>query len=76
MSKFVIEDSVPLQRANRPTQLDGLTETFRKMQAGQSFLVGHGEYKYPSVFYSSAKAAEAKIAIRKVDGGVRVWRIA
>ena len=76
MSKFVIEDSVPMISKNRPKQLDGLTGTFRKMQAGQSFLVRHGEYRHLSAFYTSAKAADTKIAIRKVDGGIRIWRLA
>jgi hypothetical protein len=76
MSKFVIEDSVPLVRANRPRTLDGLTGTFRKMQAGQSFMLRSGEFKHVSTFYSAAKVAQTKIAIRKVDGGIRIWRIA
>lgn len=69
-----IEKGIPLptQRAN------GLSAAFRTMHVGDSvFLAGKASSSNVSPLYGYvARLTKRKFSARKVDGGVRVWRIA
>lgn len=49
--------------------------TVMAMQVGQSFFVPKGIKCAQSLAYGTAKKAGMKITIRKVEGGLRIWRI-
>lgn len=73
MSKFVIESNVPLTAKGGDTEI---AATIRRLDVGQSFFVPDGEIKYRYQFYTAANHAGYKITSRKVDGGMRIWRVA
>lgn len=69
---FAIEKNIPVPdwrvRARYP---------FKDMQVGDSFLIPQGDRKkvYPAASAAGARHGK-KFAVRKVDDGVRVWRVA
>ena len=67
----VIEDSIPL-----PIQ-GGIRGLIRKLRPGQSIFLP--QYKETSSISTSrwrvSKETGAKFVTRKVDGGVRLWRV-
>ncbi len=77
MSKaFKIEDNVPLA----PHGNNHSKYPFREMTVGQSFFVPTEAASYSTVAQAACSAGSLKgdgtrFTIRKVDGGVRVWRL-
>ena len=76
MSKYVIEDGIPLpKRKGGPGSKPKYP--FRQMDVGDSFLCRDVNQKTLSwAARICSKRHGMKFATRKVDGGVRVWRIA
>lgn len=78
MSNFIIEEDVPLP--GRPGPRTGKSKyPFAAMEVGQSFLVG-SDVK-PSTVRSAIGAfmkgyPQRRFAVRVVEGGTRVWRVA
>lgn len=78
MNDFVIEDGVPVPsepaaKGHSHGRSTGLTNALRQMNVGQSILVRDGFFSgLPNIYRAAAKASK-KIAIRRVEGGVRVW---
>jgi len=56
---------------------DDTSDTFKKMEVGDSLLIPCEDHK--GKIYSRAKMhfyrSDKKIKARKVDGGIRIWRI-
>ena len=70
MSEYVIEKGVPPIKG----RLNGKTALLRQMEIGDSILVPtHHEAES---FRTCAAFAQMKVSARKVENGVRVWRVA
>jgi hypothetical protein len=70
MSEYVIEKGIP------PTKrrTDGKTALLRQMEIGDSILVPTD--REAENFRTCATFAQMKVSVRKVENGVRVWRVA
>lgn len=73
---FKIEKNIPIPKADRGSG-SGRNEKYpwSKMVPGDSFFVP--QIKVSSIIGSAWRASKrhnAKFTVRKVDGGVRVWR--
>jgi len=74
MEKFVIEDGISMDEAK--ANGSSIALAIKSMAVGQSFFIPKDRFdKSRSSVYSAAKYVGRTIAVRKVDGGVRVWRI-
>jgi hypothetical protein len=72
MTKFVIEKGVPVAAHGNAIY------PFGEMEVGDSFILPNGAGNASSFRRSAALWAarnNAKVTIRKVDGGLRVWRL-
>lgn len=72
MSEFVIEDGIEMPgKPGRPAKYP-----WREMLPGQSFFIPGSNSRN---LYRSASAASkqnsCKFACRRVDGGMRIWRV-
>lgn len=67
IDKLKIEKGIPLPRKNIT---DGLSETLKEMEVGDSILLP----SHPKNVYQLAIQLKIKVAARKVEGGVRLWR--
>jgi hypothetical protein len=78
VSEFVIERGVPLPPARYGRKPGSFMETVRSLNVGDSFVVTG---KHQDVVASTCRVVRGRMndgrnyATRKVDGGVRVWRI-
>ena len=80
MADYQIETDVPIPVARRR---DGRTYPFKELEVGQSFLVPLDPSETPGQLRERVSAAmtwakrkcEQDYCTRKVDGGIRVWRI-
>lgn len=74
---FKIEKGIPVPKHNTRFAKQ---YPFGKMEIGDSFLVPLAADKSPSSVYSALSQAKKRLKINltsaRVDGGVRVWRIA
>lgn len=70
MSEYVIEKGVPPIKG----RTDGKTALLRQMEIGDSILVSTD--RVGENFRTCATFAQMKVSVRKVEGGVRVWRVA
>lgn len=69
---IVIEKNIPL-----PGLGEQISETFAKMEIGDSFLLGSvGTTLRATIYRKMKNAAPREFVTRAVDGGVRVWRTA
>ena len=70
--KYEVEKGVP-----QPTPRDMfLKYPWKVMDVGDSFFVPDSEISSRQNFHSCAKNRGIKISTRRVDDGIRVWRIA
>jgi hypothetical protein len=74
VSGFVIEDGIPIppKRPKRPGA--GLTDAARSMEVGQSLLVP-GAKSTSTVAGTLYRLRPMRYTSRKVEGGVRIWRV-
>lgn len=74
---FEIDKSIPIPP---PSGRNNRKYPFDKMETGDSFFVPLANGKSPSAVFASVKAAKRRLKINlttaRVDGGIRVWRIA
>jgi len=71
---LVIEDGIPIPET---TARQGKNIAFLKqMKPGQSTFFGPGDMKMANRFYRVAKKQGISIVIKKVEGGMRMWRVA
>jgi len=69
-----IEKDVPLPPVGTRSTEQGYTQTFRKMEIGDSVVM---DFALQSSIYNCSKLAGIKIATRKINNSqMRVWRIA
>ncbi len=77
---YEIEKNVPLSAS----QQGGIVYPFREMQPGDSFLVPAEKARADDKYMSSPRRAaliwgkrnNVKLVTRRVDGGLRIWRVA
>lgn len=72
--EFNIESGVPIpKKVGKPDKNRSL---INKMEIGDSIFFPDSEYTDSiKVFYSSARLIGRKVSFRRVDGGVRMWRV-
>ena len=75
MSAYEIETNVPITTTYKSKY------PFEDMEVGNSFYVAGEDMKTirklrGAVSWASKRYPDTKYAVRKVDGGVRVWRVA
>jgi len=72
---YQIEDGIPPPSARG--KANGITNVIRKLQIGQSVLFS--QYKHSNQVSTLRRTVEketgCKTIARKVDGGVRIWRL-
>lgn len=68
---FVIQKNVPIAPSRRKPRMSRYS-FIKEMEIGDSVLVNE---KQASAIYSAAKYFGIKTTRRKVEGGVRVWRV-
>ena len=74
MDEIKIEKNIPLRTRRTHTALYAVIE---QMEIGDSFFIADGQTKPQSTGIARLfKKLGAKAAIRTVEGGMRVWRIA
>jgi hypothetical protein len=72
-SKFKIEKAIPVPAIDRKQRT---IYPFREMEVGDSFFVKDGDVKrIGGSARQSGHHHNRKYATRKVEGGVRVWRV-
>lgn len=77
---YQIEKHVPLPEQKRNTkELSPFTKTAMALEVGESFFCGHlGSCATAHAYLQTItrKFPSRKFATRKVEGGVRIWRVA
>lgn len=78
MTEYVIEKGVPIPDGYQRTDGASKTSVIRTMVVGDSFMLEGAQPGEKAVYTwrNTARNVGAKVAIRKVDGGCRVWRTA
>lgn len=69
--KYQIEAGVPTP----PKRCQSTKYPFSEMSAGDSFFVADGDNKVVSASCAAGRRLGRKFSTRKVEGGVRVWRV-
>jgi len=72
---FEIEKGIPLIDKARSPGRTGFYP-FRRMDIGDSFLVEDVKKGHSGVSTANVRLNPKKFAARKVEGGLRIWRIA
>lgn len=70
MNAYKIERGIPIPP--KGGERTGLTATLRALDVGDSFLIANEKERLRALHFASR--AGVKIATRKVEGGIRVWR--
>lgn len=74
---FVIEKDIPLPVSRAVGRPRGSKYPVVHMQVGDSFVVpGRSQKQVSAAVRTEAKKHGVKLSTRKLDGGVRVWRVA
>lgn len=71
--QLAIEDGIPIPPAT--TRQGSNITLLKSMKPGQSVFFGAADVKKATRFYRVAKKIGVPIVIRKVEGGMRMWRI-
>ncbi len=76
--QIVIEKNIPIPRidhSGRGRQLSDFTLALLSMEVGDSFVTDRPNSKMSGFFVFARKKKGFRFCTRKVEGGIRVWRI-
>lgn len=58
-----------------PDAWPGFVRTLRALEIGDSFHIEDPGLATPSTIYSLARREGIRVAVRQMDGGIRIWRV-